>query len=205
MQEGNCFDLSILLTSLLCGVGYDAYVVSGYASLGITLMDESHTNVDQLEMLANALGFYSNFSKAKMEKQGDDFWISGEEALADTTEGKEEYGDHILKNYKSAEVVQDNKYKTKAPRSLASQFIMKREVKKAEKEKEVAEKRRIEWAIERAVRSGCFNESFLENGGNGRRAQGASSSCVGSSFAWKKRSRRGILYRAKYWKSIFNR
>lgn len=32
MQIGDCFDISILLCSLLLGVGYDAYVVVGYAS-----------------------------------------------------------------------------------------------------------------------------------------------------------------------------
>ena len=31
-QHGNCFEYAILLCSLLEGAGYDAYVVSGYAS-----------------------------------------------------------------------------------------------------------------------------------------------------------------------------
>ena len=31
-QKGNCFEYSILLASLLQGVGYDAYVVCGYAT-----------------------------------------------------------------------------------------------------------------------------------------------------------------------------
>ena len=40
-QEGNCFEYSHLLCSLLLGAGYDAYVVSGYASRGVTLFDLS--------------------------------------------------------------------------------------------------------------------------------------------------------------------
>lgn len=40
-QKGNCFDYSILLTSLLIGAGYDAYVVCGYATREVCNMDES--------------------------------------------------------------------------------------------------------------------------------------------------------------------
>lgn len=40
-QKGNCFEFSILLTSLLIGAGYDAYCVCGYATRETTLMDET--------------------------------------------------------------------------------------------------------------------------------------------------------------------
>ena len=40
-QKGNCFEYSTLLCSLLIGAGYDAYVVSGYASRETCLMDET--------------------------------------------------------------------------------------------------------------------------------------------------------------------
>jgi len=40
-QIGNCFECSTLLVSLLRGVGYDAYIVSGYATADVTLLDES--------------------------------------------------------------------------------------------------------------------------------------------------------------------
>ena len=40
-QMGNCFEYSSVLCSLLLGAGYDAYVVSGYASREICNMDES--------------------------------------------------------------------------------------------------------------------------------------------------------------------
>ncbi|XP_005093754.1 dynein regulatory complex subunit 7 [Aplysia californica] len=40
-QKGNCFEYSTLLCSLLIAAGYDAYVVSGYASRETCLADES--------------------------------------------------------------------------------------------------------------------------------------------------------------------
>ncbi|CEM23237.1 unnamed protein product [Vitrella brassicaformis CCMP3155] len=40
-QTGDCFDFSIVLASLLIGVGYDAYCVSGTAPRTITLRDEA--------------------------------------------------------------------------------------------------------------------------------------------------------------------
>lgn len=40
-QKGNCFEYSTLLCSLLVGAGYDAYVVSGYATHETCLADES--------------------------------------------------------------------------------------------------------------------------------------------------------------------
>ncbi|KAJ3367026.1 hypothetical protein GGF32_000087 [Allomyces javanicus] len=46
MQSGNAFDMSVLLCSLLRGVGFEALVVSGYAARQITLMDETHVDTD---------------------------------------------------------------------------------------------------------------------------------------------------------------
>jgi len=40
-QAGDCFDVAQLLCSLLIGVGYDAYVVSGYAPKATTLVDQT--------------------------------------------------------------------------------------------------------------------------------------------------------------------
>lgn len=40
-QRGTCFDFSHLLVSLLIGAGYDAYVVSGYATREVCNMDQS--------------------------------------------------------------------------------------------------------------------------------------------------------------------
>ncbi|XP_074648712.1 dynein regulatory complex subunit 7-like [Tubulanus polymorphus] len=40
-QKGNCFEYSTLLCSLLIGVGYDAYVVNGYATREVCIMDET--------------------------------------------------------------------------------------------------------------------------------------------------------------------
>ncbi len=43
-QRGNCFDFATLLTILLIGAGYDAYVVSGYATREACNMDQSRAN-----------------------------------------------------------------------------------------------------------------------------------------------------------------
>ena len=54
-QAGDCIDFSIVLCSLLCGAGYDAYVVTGTAPKYITLKDESlmdcpfETNINDKE------------------------------------------------------------------------------------------------------------------------------------------------------------
>ena len=39
-QKGDCFDVSIVLVSLLVGVGFDAYVVIGKAPKEITVKNE---------------------------------------------------------------------------------------------------------------------------------------------------------------------
>lgn len=36
-QSGHCFELATVLCSLLIGLGYDAYVVSGYATQDVCL------------------------------------------------------------------------------------------------------------------------------------------------------------------------
>lgn len=48
-QQGDCFDLSIALASLLIGVGYDAYCVSGFAPRFITTRNEARSACPQLE------------------------------------------------------------------------------------------------------------------------------------------------------------
>ena len=50
IRFGDCFDFSVLLTSLLRGAGYDAYCVSGYAPQWVTEMDQKHTDIP-LELL----------------------------------------------------------------------------------------------------------------------------------------------------------
>ena len=41
LQKGTCFEYSCLLASLLIGLGYNAYVVSGYALKEVCLVDQS--------------------------------------------------------------------------------------------------------------------------------------------------------------------
>ncbi|PAA91434.1 hypothetical protein BOX15_Mlig015216g2, partial [Macrostomum lignano] len=49
IQKGHCFEYSQLLCSLLLGCGYDAYVVSGYATREICMMDESRDTCPELQ------------------------------------------------------------------------------------------------------------------------------------------------------------
>lgn len=48
-QAGDCFDLSMAMCSLLLGVGYDAYCVSGFAPRFITTRNEARSACPQLE------------------------------------------------------------------------------------------------------------------------------------------------------------
>jgi len=48
-QAGDCFDISIAVCSLLTGVGYDAYCVSGFAPRFITQRNEARSACPQLE------------------------------------------------------------------------------------------------------------------------------------------------------------
>ena len=48
-QKGDCFDMSILLTSILIGAGYDAYVVYGTADRLITTKNESYMDYEGME------------------------------------------------------------------------------------------------------------------------------------------------------------
>lgn len=48
-QKGDAFDMSILLTSILIGSGYDAYVVFGTADRLITTKNESYMDYENME------------------------------------------------------------------------------------------------------------------------------------------------------------
>lgn len=50
-QKGDCFDISILLCSLLIGVGYDAYCIYGIAPKEITTKNEALMECDFLPNL----------------------------------------------------------------------------------------------------------------------------------------------------------
>lgn len=46
-QMGNCLEFSLILTSLLTGAGYNAYVVVGYGATPVCLNDQSNRNWDE--------------------------------------------------------------------------------------------------------------------------------------------------------------
>lgn len=49
LQKGTCFEYATLLCSLLIGMGYDAYVVSGYATRECCLMDQTRDKCPFIE------------------------------------------------------------------------------------------------------------------------------------------------------------
>ncbi|KAJ3080287.1 hypothetical protein HK102_003163, partial [Quaeritorhiza haematococci] len=141
LQSGNCFDFAILLVSLLRGVGYDAYVVSGYASKDVTLMDESKTNDLDLEpFTADFEGEDPNSKPASLLSP------NGEGRVGNVGAGG------VGSQTKGAEGGQGgSKYKVKPPRQLRSMFLMRQEEKKkAELEKEM-EARRKQMEIEKLL------------------------------------------------------
>ena len=101
-QAGDCFDLAIVLCSLLVGVGYDAYVCLGYAPKYITLNDQSGTMCPVLEREA-----------AERERGGrDEPGGSGAAAAGKTPRAKAK---------------KENKYKVKPPIDLTSKVVLETE------------------------------------------------------------------------------
>mmetsp|Transcript_9290 Transcript_9290/g.29558 ORF Transcript_9290/g.29558 Transcript_9290/m.29558 type:complete len:853 (-) Transcript_9290:431-2989(-) len=67
-QAGDCFDLSIAACSLLIGVGYDAYCVSGFAPRFITTRNEARSACPHLE-------WDNEDTKDQSEPEEEDFTI----------------------------------------------------------------------------------------------------------------------------------
>ncbi|KAJ3033181.1 hypothetical protein HDV00_006678 [Rhizophlyctis rosea] len=115
LQSGNSFDYALVLASLLRGVGYDAYVVSGYASRDLTLMNETKTETD-------AVGVPSPTAN-----RGNGERAEGREG----SRGGEEGGGG------------GGKYKVKPPRMLRSSFLVRQEEKKRVAVEKEVEARRV--------------------------------------------------------------
>jgi hypothetical protein len=128
MQSGNCFDYSVLLVSLLRGFGYDAYVVSGYATRDITILDETKTESD-------SVGIVSPTSEKSK---------SGQQGSNDGNAQKNAAGGLAGSNLAS-------KYKVKPPRQLRSMFLLKQEEKRKALLLKEQEMKRLEEERERAV------------------------------------------------------
>jgi hypothetical protein len=65
-QAGDCFDFSVVLTSMLCGVGYDAYAVMGYAPKAVTLANQELLQVTTSQPLCIGMwyGVYRSVDSA---------------------------------------------------------------------------------------------------------------------------------------------
>lgn len=138
MQSGNSFDFAVLLTSLLRGVGYDAYVVSGYATREITLMDQSATRLEKV-------GF-----PAPMDVKADmyDVLKEVENEKRQLEESKRAAKSHIYNS---------NKYRFKNGKTLKSQFLLRQEQKIKEIQELQEQERKAKEAREREL------EDFVED------------------------------------------
>jgi hypothetical protein len=124
MQTGNAFDYSILLVSLLRGVGYDAYVVSGYASRDITLMDGSRVDT-------SIVGLPDPYNPASID-----------DAIAAAAEDEKT----------AINPANKDKYKIKQIRQLKSQFLVRQEQKKKLQEEKAAKEKIVKEEKAREVR-----------------------------------------------------
>ncbi|TPX32812.1 hypothetical protein SmJEL517_g04139 [Synchytrium microbalum] len=146
MQSGNCFDFSVLLVSLLRGVGYDAYVVSGYASNQITLVDETRND-------ASAIGLPQPFSTSKSPPAvAPAAFGHSDGAYANDGTNSSSHPPSAAPNkpmtpiqmalkyassgYKLHSIAE--KYRVKPPRQMQSAFLAKMEKKRLEAEAKVA-------------------------------------------------------------------
>lgn len=68
-QVGDCMDMSIVLASLLIGVGYDAYVVIGYADRTTCIADESRV---ALPFSSDGVRLLRTVTKQKKDGHGND-------------------------------------------------------------------------------------------------------------------------------------
>jgi len=69
-QAGDSFDIATLLTSLLCGVGYDAYMVVGYAPPDVVLNDQTKSTCPLLEAEQGAAAAAKAPEVADVKPQG---------------------------------------------------------------------------------------------------------------------------------------
>ncbi|EGR33096.1 hypothetical protein IMG5_061790 [Ichthyophthirius multifiliis] len=106
-QKGDCFDLSILLCSLLIGVGYNAYCVYGKAPREITTKNES-----QMEYLFLDKGKYVEFDdkRPKENTQNNEFNIKKKIPIVSAWEKKKEQErlDEIAEKKRIAMTIDDD-------------------------------------------------------------------------------------------------
>jgi len=118
-QVGNCFECATLLVSLLRGVGYDAYIVSGYATADVTLLDESKVYFEPPQSYIK----HDDLPKPlKIVKSN----IDGEEVFNPVT-----IADSFKVLNESNENEKESKYKIKPSKKFESNFLRLQ----AEKEK----------------------------------------------------------------------
>ncbi len=74
-QKGDCFDMSILLASILIGAGYDAYVVFGTADRLLTTKNESYMEYEPMET-EGLDGLDEELKQVKVVKKESEFGLN---------------------------------------------------------------------------------------------------------------------------------
>lgn len=148
MQSGNCFDFSVLLVSLLRGFGYDAYVVSGYSNRDITILDETKTDSESVG-IPSPVDISGSNTIIDNSSHGDK---SGNAGQKPTVAGGGVNGGGGDGNGGGGGVGGGaQKYKVKGTRQLKSQFLLKQEGKRRDKEKKDIEQKRLDEEKRRAA------------------------------------------------------
>lgn len=119
----------MLLVSLLRGVGYDAYVCSGYATREITMMDSSRKYTGKADENGSLFFDLKDFPEfEQIDENGDPMDV-----------------DKSKSTEKSYVTQSDSKYKVKPIRQLVSSFLKSQEEKqRVVKEKEEARRKEEE-------------------------------------------------------------
>lgn len=139
-QVGNCFECATLLVSLLRGVGYDAYIVSGYATADVTLLDESKVYFEPPESYIK----HDDLPKPlKIVKSN----IDGEEVFNPVS-----IADSFKVLNENQENEKESKYKIKPSKKFESNFLrLQAEKEKYQAQLELEKKQLEEEELQRKV------------------------------------------------------
>ena len=86
MQAGDCFDIATILCSLLIGVGFNAFVVVGYAPPAVTLNDQADTTCPIVEREAQGAGATEGGASLQQSNAG----LAAASKVAGTASGRKQ-------------------------------------------------------------------------------------------------------------------
>ncbi|GAX80447.1 hypothetical protein CEUSTIGMA_g7886.t1 [Chlamydomonas eustigma] len=127
-QSGDCFDMAVILASLLIGVGYNAYVVAGYAPHAVTLNEQTGTTCPVLEREVRAASAAAAAAAAAASGTA----LGGSNSVSGSKMGVNRVGTAMRSVQPANPVVEKKpKYVIKANNQLNSKYIKSQEEKAA--------------------------------------------------------------------------